>query len=129
MKDNLLEPEVFHLNPKKSDTKKFRVLTRLLPPAVSWYGAYLMNVSAGRKNWDFPDWLLIHLKASFRKQILQLVSGGIERLFLQEPYTTKYYLSKILVQIFILKMQSLHKLSIDLKSLAIPKSTKCILMM
>lgn len=45
LRENLLEPEVFHLNPKKSDTNFFRTFTRLLPSSISWYGAYLMNVS------------------------------------------------------------------------------------
>nr|CAD7266064.1 unnamed protein product [Timema shepardi]CAD7574110.1 unnamed protein product [Timema californicum] len=39
----ILEPEVFHLNPKKSDTNFFRTVTSTLPPALSWYGAYLFN--------------------------------------------------------------------------------------
>lgn len=39
----LLEPEVFHLNPSKSDNNLFRNFTRLLPSALSWYGAYLMK--------------------------------------------------------------------------------------
>ncbi|KAL7288765.1 hypothetical protein TKK_0016745 [Trichogramma kaykai] len=43
LRANILEPEVFHLNPKKSDTKLFRTFTRLLPSSLSWYGAYLMN--------------------------------------------------------------------------------------
>ncbi|XP_058808413.1 carnitine O-palmitoyltransferase 2, mitochondrial [Phymastichus coffea] len=43
LRANLLEPEVFHLNPKKSDTNLFRTFTGLLPSSVSWYGAYLMN--------------------------------------------------------------------------------------
>ncbi|XP_008217123.1 carnitine O-palmitoyltransferase 2, mitochondrial isoform X1 [Nasonia vitripennis] len=43
LRANLLEPEVFHLNPKKSDTKFFRTFTGLLPSSISWYGAYLMN--------------------------------------------------------------------------------------
>jgi len=37
----MLEPEVYHMNPKKSDTDMFRTVTSLLPSAVSWYGAYL----------------------------------------------------------------------------------------
>ena len=45
LRANLLEPEVFHLNPKKSDTDFFRTFTKLLPSSISWYGAYLMNVS------------------------------------------------------------------------------------
>jgi len=36
-----MEPEVYHLNPKKSDTEMFRTVTSLLPSSVSWYGAYL----------------------------------------------------------------------------------------
>eukprot|EP00794_Sanderia_malayensis_P006235 gene6235-6952_t len=41
--NNLLEPDVYHLNPKKSDTKAFRRLVRLLPSRFSWYGAYMMK--------------------------------------------------------------------------------------
>ncbi|KAJ8683208.1 hypothetical protein QAD02_019000 [Eretmocerus hayati] len=43
LRANLLEPEVFHLNPKKSDTTFFRKFTGILPSSISWYGAYLMN--------------------------------------------------------------------------------------
>lgn len=43
LRENILEPEVFHLNPKKSDTKLFRQVTRALPPSLSWYGAYLFK--------------------------------------------------------------------------------------
>lgn len=46
LKDNLLEPEVFHINPKKSDTRFFRKFTSLFPASVSWYGAYLLKVSS-----------------------------------------------------------------------------------
>ncbi|KAJ8975817.1 hypothetical protein NQ317_013748 [Molorchus minor] len=37
----ILEPEVFHLNPKNSDTEAFRTFCSKLPPSLSWYGAYL----------------------------------------------------------------------------------------
>ncbi|XP_045164970.2 carnitine O-palmitoyltransferase 2, mitochondrial-like isoform X2 [Mercenaria mercenaria] len=37
---NLLEPDVYHLNPKKSDTLQFRKFVRMLPQAISFYGAY-----------------------------------------------------------------------------------------
>ncbi|XP_073994730.1 carnitine palmitoyltransferase 2 [Rhodnius prolixus] len=43
LRANLLEPEVFHLNPNKSNTKFFRTVTGMLPPAISWYGAYLFK--------------------------------------------------------------------------------------
>ncbi|KAJ9579432.1 hypothetical protein L9F63_024456 [Diploptera punctata] len=43
MRAGILEPEVFHLNPKKSDTDLFRTVTRLLPSSVSWYGAFLFK--------------------------------------------------------------------------------------
>ncbi|XP_076636406.1 carnitine palmitoyltransferase 2 [Colletes latitarsis] len=43
LKEGILPPEVFHLNPKKSDTDLFRTVTRLLPSQISWYGAYLFN--------------------------------------------------------------------------------------
>lgn len=43
LKEGVLEPEVFHIDPKKSDTNIFRTVTRFLPSSVSWYGAYLFN--------------------------------------------------------------------------------------
>lgn len=43
LRQGILEPEVFHLNPKKSDTDLFRTVTRMLPSSISWYGAYLFN--------------------------------------------------------------------------------------
>uniref|UniRef100_UPI00358EE2C8 carnitine O-palmitoyltransferase 2, mitochondrial isoform X3 n=1 Tax=Myxine glutinosa TaxID=7769 RepID=UPI00358EE2C8 len=43
LRDGVLEPDVFHLNPAKTDTPGFRRWVRLLPPAFSWYGAYLRN--------------------------------------------------------------------------------------
>lgn len=41
LKSNILEPEVFHLNPAKSDNKEFRKLCSIAPSFVSWYVAYL----------------------------------------------------------------------------------------
>ncbi|XP_066913642.1 carnitine O-palmitoyltransferase 2, mitochondrial-like [Clytia hemisphaerica] len=38
-----LEPDVYHLNPKKSDTDRFRTLCRMTPSALSWYTAYLQK--------------------------------------------------------------------------------------
>lgn len=43
LQDGLLEPEVFHLNPAKSDTDTFKKLIRFVPSSLSWYGAYLVN--------------------------------------------------------------------------------------
>ncbi|KAM9108779.1 carnitine O-palmitoyltransferase 2, mitochondrial isoform 3-T3 [Megaptera novaeangliae] len=43
LRADLLEPEVFHLNPAKSDTDTFKRLIRFVPSSVSWYGAYLVN--------------------------------------------------------------------------------------
>ncbi|XP_053612787.1 carnitine O-palmitoyltransferase 2, mitochondrial [Plodia interpunctella] len=43
LREQILEPEVFHLNAKKSNTEFFRTFTGMLPEAVSWYGAYLMK--------------------------------------------------------------------------------------
>ena len=37
LREQILEPEVYHLNPKKSDTPLFRNFTRMLPEAISWY--------------------------------------------------------------------------------------------
>jgi len=45
LKANILEPEIFHINPKKSDTIQFRKLMKYLPESISWYGAYMYNVS------------------------------------------------------------------------------------
>ncbi|XP_077986984.1 carnitine O-palmitoyltransferase 2, mitochondrial-like [Glandiceps talaboti] len=36
-----LEPEVYHLNPAKSDTESFRKIVRWVPSSLSWYAAYL----------------------------------------------------------------------------------------
>ncbi|XP_035272282.1 carnitine O-palmitoyltransferase 2, mitochondrial [Anguilla anguilla] len=43
LRGGFLEPEVFHLNPAKSDTESFKRLIRWVPPALSWYGAYMVN--------------------------------------------------------------------------------------
>ncbi|GFY40144.1 carnitine O-palmitoyltransferase 2, mitochondrial [Trichonephila inaurata madagascariensis] len=43
LKANILEPEVFHLNPEKSDTAFFRKTMRLIPRRFAWYGAYLFK--------------------------------------------------------------------------------------
>ncbi|XP_047346502.1 carnitine O-palmitoyltransferase 2, mitochondrial [Vespa velutina] len=43
LRSEILEPEVYHLNPTKSDTKLFRKVTGLLPSSISWYGAYLFK--------------------------------------------------------------------------------------
>ncbi|OQV21713.1 Carnitine O-palmitoyltransferase 2, mitochondrial [Hypsibius exemplaris] len=37
---NLLEPDVYHMNPKKTDNETFRKVVSFLPEVVSWYGAY-----------------------------------------------------------------------------------------
>ncbi|KAI5938077.1 Carnitine O-palmitoyltransferase 2, mitochondrial [Manis javanica] len=43
LRAGLLEPEVFHLNPAKSDTDSFKRLIRFVPSSLSWYGAYLVS--------------------------------------------------------------------------------------
>uniref|UniRef100_A0A3Q1CY03 Carnitine O-palmitoyltransferase 2, mitochondrial n=2 Tax=Amphiprion ocellaris TaxID=80972 RepID=A0A3Q1CY03_AMPOC len=43
LRAGLLEPEVFHLNPAKSDTDSFKNLIRWVPSSLSWYGAYMVN--------------------------------------------------------------------------------------
>lgn len=43
LRAGLLEPEVFHLNPTKSDTNWFKKCIRWVPSSLSWYGAYMMN--------------------------------------------------------------------------------------
>lgn len=41
LRNQILEPEVFHLNPKKSNTQLFRSVTGMLPEAVSWLVLYI----------------------------------------------------------------------------------------
>lgn len=43
LKVNILEPEVYHLNPKRSDTQTFRAACSYLPESLSWYGAYMFK--------------------------------------------------------------------------------------
>uniref|UniRef100_F7F248 Carnitine O-palmitoyltransferase 2, mitochondrial n=2 Tax=Ornithorhynchus anatinus TaxID=9258 RepID=F7F248_ORNAN len=43
LRAGLLEPEVFHLDPARSDTDAFKRIIRWVPPSLSWYGAYLLN--------------------------------------------------------------------------------------
>ncbi|CAG4948902.1 unnamed protein product [Colias eurytheme] len=43
LRESKLDPEVFHLQPKKSDTQLFRTVTGLLPESLSWYGAFLFK--------------------------------------------------------------------------------------
>nr|XP_057929190.1 carnitine O-palmitoyltransferase 2, mitochondrial [Doryrhamphus excisus] len=43
LRAGLLEPEVFHLNPAKSDTDAFKKLIRWVPSSLSWYGAFMVN--------------------------------------------------------------------------------------
>lgn len=51
LRHNILEPELYHMNPKKSDTEFFRNFTRILPPSLSWYGAYLLKVISTAFHW------------------------------------------------------------------------------
>lgn len=41
LKSNILEPEVYHMNPQKSDTTQFRKICSKVPSFLSWYVAYL----------------------------------------------------------------------------------------
>ncbi|XP_034036212.1 carnitine O-palmitoyltransferase 2, mitochondrial [Thalassophryne amazonica] len=43
LRAGLLAPEVFHLNPTKSDTDAFRRFIRWVPSSLSWFGAYMVN--------------------------------------------------------------------------------------
>ena len=45
LRAGVLEPEVFHLNPKKSNTAFFRTFTGMLPTWLSWYGAFILKVN------------------------------------------------------------------------------------
>ncbi|CAF0832301.1 unnamed protein product [Didymodactylos carnosus] len=43
LRSNRLDPEVYHLNPKKTNTDSFRKYLRFVPKRFSFYGAYLMK--------------------------------------------------------------------------------------
>ncbi|XP_077439893.1 carnitine O-palmitoyltransferase 2, mitochondrial isoform X2 [Vanacampus margaritifer] len=43
LRAGLLEPEVFHLDPSRSDTDAFKKVIRWVPASLSWYGAYMVN--------------------------------------------------------------------------------------
>lgn len=43
LKEQKLKPEIFHLNPEKSETVFFQRLMKLIPESVSFYGAYMFN--------------------------------------------------------------------------------------
>lgn len=43
LRAGILEPEVFHLNPAKSDTDGFKNFIRWVPSSLSWFGAYMVN--------------------------------------------------------------------------------------
>ena len=42
-RDGNLAPDIYHMDPTKSDTDKFKNLIRRVPQSLSWYGAYLMK--------------------------------------------------------------------------------------
>lgn len=50
LRKRILAPEVFHMDPKKSDTETFRKVTGFLPPSLSWYGAYLFKVNCSPRS-------------------------------------------------------------------------------
>ncbi|XP_037051225.1 carnitine O-palmitoyltransferase 2, mitochondrial [Bradysia coprophila] len=43
LQENLLKPEVYHMNPKKSDTPTYHNVTRLCPAKISTYVSYAFN--------------------------------------------------------------------------------------
>ncbi|KJE93240.1 carnitine palmitoyltransferase II [Capsaspora owczarzaki ATCC 30864] len=43
LKKGVLAPDVFHLNPEKSDTDSFKNIVRWIPSSLSWYYAYMKN--------------------------------------------------------------------------------------
>ncbi|KAL8203610.1 UNVERIFIED_CONTAM: hypothetical protein K2H54_057998 [Gekko kuhli] len=43
LKNDFLRPDIYYVNPKWGQNKIFRHFLRILPPSVSWYGAYMMN--------------------------------------------------------------------------------------
>ena len=43
LKDEVLQPDIFHTKPEKSDTARFNNLIRFVPSSLSFYGAYMMG--------------------------------------------------------------------------------------
>ncbi|CAF0953943.1 unnamed protein product [Rotaria magnacalcarata] len=43
LRANWLEPEVYHLNPMKTNTDRFRKYLRFVPKSISFYGAFLQK--------------------------------------------------------------------------------------
>lgn len=43
LRSNLLEPEVYHLNPAKSDNETFRRVVRIVPNRFAWHAAFLFK--------------------------------------------------------------------------------------
>lgn len=41
--ETFLEPDVYHLQPQKSDTQWFKNIIRFVPRQLSWYGAFLVK--------------------------------------------------------------------------------------
>lgn len=41
----ILEPEVFHLNPGKSDTQNYRKVMKIMPSLYATYASYLFKVA------------------------------------------------------------------------------------
>lgn len=42
LRNQILEPEVYHLNAKKSDTQMFRTVCGMMPEAISWWVFFLL---------------------------------------------------------------------------------------
>lgn len=42
-RDEYLEPDMYHMQPDKTDTVGFNRAVRLIPNSLSWYGAYMMK--------------------------------------------------------------------------------------
>lgn len=43
LKHDFLRPDVYYVNPRWNKSKVFKHIIRILPPSVSWYGAYMVN--------------------------------------------------------------------------------------
>nr|XP_022297829.1 carnitine O-palmitoyltransferase 2, mitochondrial-like [Crassostrea virginica] len=41
LRANVLEPDIYHLNPAKSDNMRFRKIMRMIPSSIAFYGAYM----------------------------------------------------------------------------------------
>lgn len=62
LRDNVLEPVVYHLNPAKSDTPLFHKIVGWTPSAISSYAAYAFKVKSMTMKYPFDTFIWCEVK-------------------------------------------------------------------